>query len=76
MTSSQPSQLVRLPDGRRLAFADYGPGDGAACIVLSGMPGSRLTPAWAFPESLLADQACAWSGSTAPATADPTPVPG
>ncbi len=55
MTSSQPSQLVRLPDGRRLAFADYGPRDGAACIVLSGMPGSRLTPAWAFPESLLAD---------------------
>jgi pimeloyl-ACP methyl ester carboxylesterase len=56
MTTSQPPQLVRLPDGRRLAFAQYGPPDGVACIVLSGTPGSRLEPAWAFPDRLLADR--------------------
>jgi pimeloyl-ACP methyl ester carboxylesterase len=54
MTASQPPQLVRLPDGRRLAFAEYGPREGVPCIVLSGMPGSRLAPAWAFPAGLLA----------------------
>jgi hypothetical protein len=49
MTASDELQVLRLPDGRRLAFAWYGPGDGVPCIVLSGMPGSRLAPAWAFP---------------------------
>jgi pimeloyl-ACP methyl ester carboxylesterase len=66
---------VRLPDGRRLAFADYGPRDGAACIVLSGMPGSRLTPAWAFPESLLADHGVRLVGVDRPGygRSDPSP---
>jgi pimeloyl-ACP methyl ester carboxylesterase len=27
-----------------------------ACIVLSGMPGSRLAPAWAFPDALLTER--------------------
>jgi pimeloyl-ACP methyl ester carboxylesterase len=56
MTTSQQPQLLRLPDGRRLAFAEYGPRDGAPCIVLSGMPGSRVAPAWAFPARLLAER--------------------
>ena len=33
--------------------------------ALPGMPGSRLAPAWAFPDRLLADRGCACSGSTA-----------
>jgi pimeloyl-ACP methyl ester carboxylesterase len=54
MTTSDQLQLVRLPDGRRLALAWYGPHDGVPCMVLAGMPGSRLAPAWAFPDRLLA----------------------
>jgi pimeloyl-ACP methyl ester carboxylesterase len=56
MTTSQQPQLVRLPDGRQLAFAEYGPRQGVPCIVLSGMPGSRLAPAWAFPDALLTER--------------------
>ena len=53
MTVSQEPQVVRLPDGRGLTFAEYVPRDGMPCIVLPGMPGSRLAPAWAFPASRL-----------------------
>jgi pimeloyl-ACP methyl ester carboxylesterase len=75
MTASQQPQLVRLPDGRRLAFAEYGPGDGAPCIVLSGMPGSRLAPAWAFPTDLLAERGVRLLGVDRPGygRSDPNP---
>jgi pimeloyl-ACP methyl ester carboxylesterase len=75
MTARQPPQLVRLPDGRRLAFAEYGPRDGAPGIVLSGMPGSRLAPAWAFPEGLLADRGVRLVGVDRPGygRSDPNP---
>jgi pimeloyl-ACP methyl ester carboxylesterase len=75
MPASQPPQLVRLPDGRRLAFAEYGPHDGAPCIVLSGMPGSRVAPAWAFPEGLLADRGVRLLGIDRPGygRSDPNP---
>ena len=76
MTSSQQPQLVRLPDGRRLAFADYGPRDGVACIVLSGMPGSRLAPAWAFPEGLLTDRGVRLLGVDRPGYGRSDPNPG
>ena len=76
MTSSEPPQLVRLPDGRRLAFADYGPRDGAACIVLSGMPAPDSRRPGRSPRACWPTTACAWSGSTALATADPTPILG
>jgi pimeloyl-ACP methyl ester carboxylesterase len=75
MTSSQQPQLVRLPDGRRLAVAEYGPRDGAACIVLSGMPGSRLAPAWAFPEGLLADRGVRLVGVDRPGYGGSDPNP-
>jgi pimeloyl-ACP methyl ester carboxylesterase len=76
MTASQPPQLVRLPDGRRLAFAEYGPDDGVPCIVLSGMPGSRLAPRWAFPAGLLADRGVRLLGVDRPGygRSDPNPT--
>jgi pimeloyl-ACP methyl ester carboxylesterase len=75
MPVSHQPQLVRLPDSRRLAFADYGPGDGVPCIVLSGMPGSRLAPAWAFPEGLLAGRGVRLLGVDRPGygKSDPNP---
>jgi pimeloyl-ACP methyl ester carboxylesterase len=75
MTARQPPQLVRLPDGRRLAFAEYGPRDGVPCIVLSGMPGSRLAPAWAFPHTLLAERGVRLLGVDRPGygRSDPNP---
>jgi pimeloyl-ACP methyl ester carboxylesterase len=75
MTASQPPQLLRLPDGRRLAFAWYGPRHGAPCIVLSGMPGSRLAPAWAFPEGLLAERGVRLLGVDRPGYGHSDPNP-
>jgi hypothetical protein len=74
MTASDELQVLRLPDGRRLAFAWYGPGDGVPCIVLSGMPGSRLAPAWAFPAGLLAERGVRLVGVDRPGTAAPIPT--
>jgi pimeloyl-ACP methyl ester carboxylesterase len=75
MTVSQQPQLVRLPDSRQLAFACYGPRDGVPCIVLSGMPGSRLAPAWAFPPALLAERGVRLLGVDRPGygRSDPNP---
>jgi pimeloyl-ACP methyl ester carboxylesterase len=75
MTASDEVQVVRLPDGRRLAVADYGPRDGTPCIVLSGMPGSRLTPAWAFPAGLLTERGVRLLGVDRPGygASDPNP---
>ena len=76
MTTSQQPQLLRLPDGRRLAFAWYGPPEGVPCVVLSGMPGSRLAPAWAFPEALLADRGVRLLGMDRPGYGASDPNPG
>jgi len=75
MTVRQQPQLVRLPDGRQLAFAWYGPPQGVPCIVLSGMPGSRLAPAWAFPDTLLAERGVRLLGIDRPGygASDPNP---
>ena len=45
------------------------------CIVLSGMPGSRLAPAWAFPEGLLAERGVRLVGVDRPGygRSDPNP---
>jgi pimeloyl-ACP methyl ester carboxylesterase len=75
MTASQEPQLVRLPDGRRLAYAEYGPHDGVPCIVLAGMPGSRLAPGWAFPEGLLADRGVRLLGVDRPGYGGSDPNP-
>ena len=39
--SPAPASVV-LPDGRRLAYAEYGDPDGIAVVLAHGGPGSRL----------------------------------
>jgi pimeloyl-ACP methyl ester carboxylesterase len=39
------SQSVRLPDGRSLAYTEYGAPDGKPVLYFHGLPGSRLDPA-------------------------------
>jgi pimeloyl-ACP methyl ester carboxylesterase len=75
MTTSDQPQPVRLPDGRRLAVAWYGPRAGVPCIVLGGMPGSRLAPAWAFPQALLADRGVRLLGVDRPGYGGSDPNP-
>lgn len=36
------TRFVTLPDGRRLAYAEYGDPDGTPVLVFHGMPGSRF----------------------------------
>ena len=38
------NQCIRLRDGRRLGFAEYGQTDGAPLVYLHGWPGSRFEP--------------------------------
>ncbi len=38
------SQQVKLPDGRRLGFAEYGAASGKTVLYFHGWPGSRLEP--------------------------------
>lgn len=39
------SQSIRLPDGRALAYAEYGPTDGSPVFYFHGLAASRLEPA-------------------------------
>jgi pimeloyl-ACP methyl ester carboxylesterase len=41
-SGAKEGRVLRLPDGRRLGFADYGVPHGAPILVLHGTPGSRL----------------------------------
>src|SRR3954463_4716799 len=49
------SQSLRLADGRRLCFAEYGAPDGAPVIYLHGTPGSRLQGVHAHDAALSRD---------------------
>ena len=46
MTEPWLDSTIRLPDGRQLAFAEYGDPTGAPVMLFHGLPGSRL--AWAL----------------------------
>jgi len=48
-------EVVRLPDGRRIGYAEYGVPDGQACFYFHGHPGSRL-------EARFAESAAAAAG--------------
>jgi pimeloyl-ACP methyl ester carboxylesterase len=52
---SRAAHVLRLPDGRRLGYADYGDRRGAAVMFFHGTPGSRRVAGWA-------DQASACRG--------------
>jgi pimeloyl-ACP methyl ester carboxylesterase len=46
MTSPRADEELELADGRRLAYAEYGSGEGKAVFLFHGLPGSRLS--WGF----------------------------
>lgn len=43
MTDPRDDKILRLSDGRRLAYAEYGDVDGTPVFVFHGNPGSRLS---------------------------------
>jgi pimeloyl-ACP methyl ester carboxylesterase len=43
MTPPRLDEVINLPDGRRLAYAEYGDRDGAPVFLFHGLPGSRLS---------------------------------
>jgi pimeloyl-ACP methyl ester carboxylesterase len=45
-SSSKTDQTLRLPDGRTLGFAEYGPTEGPVLVYCHGYPGSRLEAAF------------------------------
>src|SRR5436190_12648591 len=42
VAAAQPDQEHRLPDGRTLAYCDYGVPDGRPIFYFHGLPGSRI----------------------------------
>lgn len=38
-----PTQKLQLPDGRTLAYAEYGDPDGTPVFSCHGLPGSRIS---------------------------------
>jgi pimeloyl-ACP methyl ester carboxylesterase len=41
-SGAEEARALRLPDGRRLGYAEYGKPDGAPILLFHGTPGSRL----------------------------------
>lgn len=56
MTDATKDTYIHLPDGRRLAYAEYGEKQGLPLFLLHGLPGSRLSwgllPNHPFPDGL------------------------
>ena len=56
MTPPRIDDVVDLPDGRRLAYAEYGDANGRPVLLFHGLPGSRLSwgllPGDPFPAGL------------------------
>ncbi len=44
---------IRVPDGRALAWAEYGSARGVPCILIPDIGSSRLAPAWLLHDSAL-----------------------
>jgi pimeloyl-ACP methyl ester carboxylesterase len=47
MPASRTAEVLRLSDGRRLGYADYGDRHGAPVMFFHGTPGSRRVARWA-----------------------------
>lgn len=56
MTAQRTDGMIKLPDGRQLAFAEYGDPDGVPMMLFHGLPGSRLAwgdlPGHPFPDGI------------------------
>src|SRR6195952_6030817 len=44
---------IRVPDGRTVAWAEYGSARGVPCILVPDVGSSRLAPAWLLHDSAL-----------------------
>jgi len=47
------SGAIRVPDGRALAWAEYGSARGKPCILIPDIGSSRMAPAWLLHDSAL-----------------------
>lgn len=52
MSREADARVLRLPDGRRLGFAEYGAPDGRPLLFFHGTPGARLMARFAHPDAL------------------------
>src|SRR5512140_1859845 len=50
--TTQMEQIISLPDGRKMTYAEYGDPDGKPIFYFHGNPGSRLDPKMVEPELL------------------------
>ncbi|HYN72479.1 MAG TPA: hypothetical protein VES60_08240, partial [Nakamurella sp.] len=48
-----PHGALRLPDGRAMAWAEYGSARGLPCILIPDAGSSRLAPGWLLHDSAL-----------------------
>lgn len=48
---SRTDQMLQLPDGRTLGFAEYGSAEGQVLVYCQGYPGSRLEAAALSPHA-------------------------
>ena len=73
MKQRMDDQIHRLPDGRKLAYAEYGDAHGTPVLLVHGNPGSRLF--WGLHPDSPVVRAFASSHLTALASACPTLAP-
>ena len=46
LAEHSPNGALRLPDGRAMAWAEYGSARGLPCVLVADTGSSRLAPGW------------------------------